>query len=76
MRQFFCSGYEPNYSINTRTKQYRIDINRIKTTLNNSDWICFQLSETVFHWLILSLVVELHIMVYGFLVPAILKVQV
>ena len=53
-------GYELKYSMNVRTKRYLIDINTTKLILNDSDWICFQLSESVFHWLILFLVVKLH----------------
>ena len=44
-----------------------IDIDTTKTILNDSDGILFQLSETVFHWSILYLVVELHIMVFYYL---------
>lgn len=45
-------------------------MNKIKPIIHDSDWICFQLSESVLHCSILLSVVELH--TYGFLVPVIL----
>lgn len=35
-----------------------IYINKTKPILNDSDWICFQLSESIFHWSILFLVLD------------------
>ena len=46
-------------------------MNKIKPIIHDSDWIWFQLSESVLHCSILLSVVELHTY-YGFLVPVIL----
>ena len=52
-----------NHSTELVQKTNPIDMNKSESISIDLDWICFQLSESVFHWLILYLVVEI---LYGF----------